>query len=699
MLNKKLLAVVIAGALGLGGCNSNNDDQTSTVAADINLRVMETTDLHTNMMDYNYYSGKEDKTIGLVRTASLINAARAEVTNSVLVDNGDLLQGSPMGDYIANRFKTDSNTLTETHPVYKAMNTLDYEVGNIGNHEFNYGLSFLEQSISGANFPYINSNVICADKDGCWDNVLFNENMFTPYIIKDKVVLDVDGNEHTIKIGYIGFVPPQVLQWDKANLEGKVEVLGIVQAANKFIPQMKAEGADIILAIPHSGIGSSENPGDPWAENATYALTNVAGIDAIFFGHSHSVFPAASYSDLPNTDVEKGLLNGIPAVMPGRWGDNLGVVDLVVRQVEGKWTVIHEESTAKARPIYDNANKIALVEGEASLRDAIEIEHQGTIEYVSQPIGVAAANMYSFLTLVQDDPTVQIVSDAQIARVKTLITDDLKDLPILSASAPFKAGGRYAEGDASQYVQVDEGNLSYKNAADLYLYPNTMVAVKATGAELKDWLECSANQFNQIDPTVSAPQNLINRAGHPTYNFDVIDGLTYKIDVTQPSKFDRDCKVVNPDANRIVDLAYTDADSKVITGDDLAAMSFVVASNNYRAFGGAFAGTGSDHVVLELPDTNRDALSAYITEQSKPNATGGYDAKVDPSADYNWDFKTIDNATVALDIRFETQDSDVADKFVADNQQRKMVKLPKTADVVSGFAIYSIDLTTPVAAK
>ena len=122
---------------------------------------------------------------------------------------------------------------------------------------------------------------------------------------------NVDGNEHTIKIGYIGFVPPQVLQWDKANLEGKVEVLGIVQAANKFIPQMKAEGADIILAIPHSGIGSSENPGDPWAENATYALTNVAGIDAIFFGHSHSVFPAASYSDLPNTDVEKGLLNGI----------------------------------------------------------------------------------------------------------------------------------------------------------------------------------------------------------------------------------------------------------------------------------------------------------------------------------------------------------------------------------------------------
>ncbi len=157
--------------------------------------------------------------------------------------------------------------------------------------------------------------------------------------------------------------------------------------------------------------------------------------------------------------------------------------------------------------------------------------------------------------------------------------------------------------------------------------------------------------------------------------------------------------MVDADANRIVDLAYTAADGTVITDDELATMSFVVASNNYRAFGCSFAGTGSDHVVLELPDTNRNALSAYITVESQPNTTGGYDAMVDPTADYNWDFKTIDNATVALDIRFETQDSAVADQFVADNQQRKMVKLPKTADVVAGLAIYSIDLTTPVAAK
>ncbi|QYK10647.1 bifunctional 2',3'-cyclic-nucleotide 2'-phosphodiesterase/3'-nucleotidase [Shewanella mangrovisoli] len=680
MLNKKLLAVMITAALGVSACGSDDEQ---IVQAD--LRVLETTDLHTNIMDFNYYSGKEDPTIGLARTASLIHAARKEAKNSVLVDNGDLLQGSPMGDYMAKV----GLQMGDVHPAYKAMNLLDYEVGNIGNHEFNYGLDFLNKSLHGAEFPYINANVYCADDNGCWNDVKKGEHLFTPYIIKEKQIVDSEGNNQTIKIGYIGFVPPQILLWDKQNLTGKVTVEDIVATAKKYVPEMKAKGADLIIAIPHSGIGSTENPGDPMAENATYALTYVDGINAILFGHSHSIFPDAKYADLPNTDVTKGLLNGVPAVMPGRWGDNLGVVDFKLERKDGKWSVL--SATTKARPIYDGATKTPLVEADAAIHDAVAAEHQGTLAFVDEPIGVAAADMYSFLTLVQDDPTVQIVSDAQIANVKAKLPEALKDLPVLSASAPFKAGGRHGTtSDADQYVQVDKGALTFKNAADLYLYPNTMVAVKATGAELKDWLECSANQFNQIDPTKTTPQELINWDGHPTYNFDVLDGLTYKIDVTQPSKFDRDCAVVNANANRIVDLSYTDASGKVFTGEEFAAKEFIVASNNYRAFGGKFAGTGSDHVVLELPDTNREALAAYITAQSQFNeTTGKYDGMVNPSADYNWDFKTI-STNVALDIRFQTQDSDKAATFIEANKQREMTKISKDE---LGFAVYRINLS------
>ncbi|MBO2611736.1 bifunctional 2',3'-cyclic-nucleotide 2'-phosphodiesterase/3'-nucleotidase [Shewanella algae] len=679
MQTKTLVTLAVAAAMGLSACGSDNKDE-PTVSVD--LRVLETTDLHTNIMDYNYYSGKEDPTIGLARTASLIHAARKEVTNTVLVDNGDLLQGSPMGDYMAKVGIADG----EVHPAYKAMNLLDYAVGNIGNHEFNYGLDFLEKSLAGAQFPYVNANVYC-DADDCWKGLKKGDNLFTPYLIKETEVKDTDGNSHKLKIGYIGFVPPQIMLWDKQNLTGKVRAESIVESAKKFVPQMKAEGADIIIAIPHSGIGSTENPGDPAAENATYALTYVDGIDAIMFGHSHSIFPDARYADLPNTDVEKGLLNGVPAVMPGRWGDNMGLVDFKLQRKDGKWTVL--SARTEARPIYDGANKTPLVEADKDIHDAVELEHQGTITFVEQPIGVAAADMFSFLTLVQDDPTVQIVSDAQIANVKAKLPEALKSLPVLSAAAPFKAGGRHSTtSDADQYVMVDKGPLTFKNAADLYLYPNTMVAVKVNGAELKDWLECSANQFNQIDPASTEPQELVNY-NHPTYNFDVIDGVTYKIDVTQPSKYDRDCALVNADASRIVDLAFTDSEGTVYTGENLAAKEFIVASNNYRAFGGKFAGTGSEHVVLELPDTNREALAAYITEQSKYNPeTDKYDAMVNPTADYNWDFKSIDTA-VALDIRFATQDSDKAANFIQANQQRTMTKL--STDEL-GFAVYRIDL-------
>ena len=686
-MNKTLLAMLISSAIGLQGCNSNDTNADDTFSAQ--LRVLETSDIHANVMDYDYYQTKMDITIGLARTASLINIARSEVDNTLLVDNGDLLQGSPMGDYVASEFN-DGNEFT-THPTHKAMNLLDYEVGNIGNHEFNYGLNFLEKAINGANFPYINANVYC--QADCWGDKEVGDNLFTPYLIKKTQLIDNSGEERSINIGYIGFVPPQILQWDKQNLDGKVTVKGIVETAEKFIPEMQAAGADIIIAIPHSGIGSSENPSDVNAENATYALTTVDGIDAIMFGHSHSVFPSAQFADIPNVDIEKGLINGIPAVMPGRWGDNLGVIDFDLAYSNQKWTI--KRATSESRQIYarnqENTN-VAVVDADKDIQDAVAIEHAATLDFVNAPIGKADSDMYSYLTLVQDDPTVQIVSNAQMQYVKDQVAasdnQSLKGLPVLSAAAPFKAGGRHSAGsDADSYVQVPSGDLTYKNAADLYLYPNTVVALKVTGAQLQDWLECSVNQFNQIDKDSSEPQYLINWQDHRTYNFDVIDGVTYKVDVTQASKFDGDCVVINPNAQRIVDLTYTDEENNQITGDQLAAQEFIIATNNYRAFGGKFAGTGSDYVVMEQPDTNRDILAAYITSETEANGT------VDPSADNNWDFLDI-NASVTLDVRFETQNSETADNFIATYGQRPLTKRVDSDEL--GFAVYNIDLTPTI---
>lgn len=640
---------VLSGMLTLAG---------PAMADTIKLRIIETTDIHTNVMDYDYYKDQPSQQIGLSRAATLVKQAREEAVNSVLVDNGDLIQGSPMGDYMAAK----GINAGEIHPVYKAMNQLDYDVGNIGNHEFNYGLEFLKNSIDGANFPYVSANVF--DKKT-------GEHYFKPYLIKTHTFKDTDGQSHEIKVGYIGFVPPQIMVWDKKNLEGKVFAEDITETAKKLVPQMKKEGADVIVAIPHSGI--STDPYKLGAENSVYYLTEVEGIDAIAFGHSHAVFPGKDFAKLQGVDNAKGTINGVTAVMPGRWGSHVGVMDLMLKEKDGKWQVV--EGQSEARPIFDKANKKSLAEADKGIVDALVDDHKGTREFVNQPIGQANDVMYSFLALVQDDPTIQIVNLAQKDYVERFIQGDpdLEGIPVLSAAAPFKVGGR--KDDPNGFTEVESGQLTFRNAADLYLYPNTLVAMKVKGKEVHEWLECSAGQFNHIDVNSTKPQSLINWDSFRTYNFDVMDGVNYQIDVTQPPKYDADCKVINPDSQRIVNLTYNGkpVDPK---------QDFIIATNNYRAYSATFPGTGPDFIAFDAPDENRSVVAAYISRISKEQG------EVTPSADNNWSFALIKSDN-KLDVRFETSPSDKAAQFIKEKGQYPMKRV--ATDEV-GFAIYQIDL-------
>lgn len=630
----------------------------ATQAATVDLRVLETTDIHSNLLDFDYYKDQPTEQFGLVRTATLIKNAEEEAPNSVLVDNGDLIQGSPLADYMAARGIHDG----ESHPAHTLMNTMGYTVGNFGNHEFNFGLDYLEQAIAGAEFPYVNANVMDATT---------GLNYFNPYIIVDTPVIDREGNPQNIKIGYIGFVPPQIMIWDKPNLTGKVTVNDITETARKFVPEMKAEGADIIIAIPHSGF--SQEPYKAMAENSVYYLSEVPGIDAILFGHSHGVFPSASFADIPGVDIEKGTINGIPAVMPGQWGDHLGVVDLVLNDDEGRWKVVDAQS--EARPIFDKASRQALVERDEDLAALIREPHAETREFVGQQIGKASDNMYSYLALIQSDPTVQIVNDAQTDYTRHFIQGDpdLEEIPVLSAAAPFKAGGR--KNAPHDFVEVEQGDLTFRNAADLYLYPNTLAVVKLTGADVVEWLECSAGMFNQIDPNNPEPQYLLNWEGFRTYNFDTISGVDYEIDLTEPAKYDVDCQVINPDANRVKSVTYN---GKPI--DPKA--PFLVATNNYRAYGGKFAGTGDAHVAFASPDENRTILANYIAKETKEKGV------VTSKAVNNWQFTPI-KSDQPLDIRFETSPSEKAETYIRENAQYPVNRI--TTDPI-GFAVYQIDL-------
>ncbi|WP_263056243.1 bifunctional 2',3'-cyclic-nucleotide 2'-phosphodiesterase/3'-nucleotidase [Pantoea agglomerans] len=629
----------------------------ATQAATVDLRILETTDLHSNMMDFDYYKDTPTEKFGLVRTATLIHAARQEVKNSLLVDNGDIIQGSPLGDYMAAKGLHEG----EIHPVYKALNTLDYSVGNLGNHEFNYGLPYLKKALAGARFPYVNANVI---------DVKSGKPLFTPYLIKSTTVVDREGKTQTLKIGYIGFVPPQIMVWDKANLQGKVRVDDITETARRYVPEMRAQGADLIIAIPHSGLSSE--PYHTMAENSVYYLSQVEGINAILFGHAHAVFPGKEFADIKGADIANGTLNGIPAVMPGMWGDHLGVVDLVLNNEGGRWQV--SSGKAQARPIYDTAAKKSLAAEDPALVKVLADDHRATREFVAKPIGKSADVMYSYLSLVQDDPTVQIVNNAQRAYVEHFIQGDpdLGRLPVLSAAAPFKAGGR--KNDPASYVEVEKGALTFRNAADLYLYPNTLVVMKVTGAQVKEWLECSAGQFNQIDPHSTKTQSLINW-DFRTYNFDVIDGVNYQIDVTQPARYDAECQLIHPEASRIRQLSWQ---GKPV--DPQA--TFLVATNNYRAYGGKFAGTGDKYIAFASPDENRSVVAAYISAETKAHG------EVQPKADNNWRLAPITSST-PLDIQFETAPGDKATGFIKQYAQYPLQ--PKGTDAI-GFALWQVNL-------
>ena len=631
-------------------------------AATVDLRIIETTDLHGNMMNYDYFKDQYIDTFGLAKTANLIHQAREEVKNSVLVDNGDLIQGSPMADYALNKGLNKG----DIHPVYKALNTLDYVVGNIGNHEFNFGLDFLQKSLAGANFPYVNANVYDAKS---------NKPFFKQYIILDKKVVDREGKQHSIKIGYIGFVPPQIMQWDKLNLEGKVIVKDITETAKKLVPEMKEQGADIIVAIPHSGV--SAEPYKALAENSVYYLSQVEGINAIMFGHSHGVFPSEDFKSLPNTDINTGNINNIPAVMPGQWGSHLGVVDLVIEGDKSNWKVVSGKS--QARPIFDSKNKKALVDADKNITKVLKDDHEGTREFVGKPIGKVSTDINSYLALIEDTSALQIISDAQIDYVKQFVQGDpdLDGLPILSAIAPFKAGGR--KNDPTAYVDVKKGDLTFRNAADIYLYPNILSAVKITGKEVKEWLECSAGVYNQIDINSSKPQYLINWDKFRTYNFDTIDGVSYEIDITKPARYDGSCQLINPESERIINLTYQ---QKTIDPNQ----AFLIATNNYRAYTGAFPGTGGKNVKFNSPDDLRVILSAYITNYTKKQG------QVDVTVDNNWRIAPITSQT-NLDIRFESSPTDEAKTYI-ETHSLYPTKFVEKDNL--GFGVYQLNLQAPI---
>ena len=422
--------------------------------------------------------------------------------------------------------------------------------------------------------------------------------LFPPYVILKRRVHATDAQgqpvQRDLRIGLIGFTPPQIMLWDKRWLDGKLATVAMLDAAKRWVPQMRKAGADLVLVISHGGLDASAYRTD--MENANYyLLRDVPGIDGLLMGHSHQAFPDATSKspgfNAPGVDKTTGLVHGVPAVMAGFWGKYLGVIKLELAHDGKRWQVDKTATRVEARP-----TRLAdgqYVAADESLRTLVAAEHSQAQAYVRTPIGRGDFGMSSYFADVGDVSAIQPVNMAQAAYVKQYLAlnrPDLAGLPVLSVSAPFKSGFAGPQ----DYTDIPSGPLAINNAADLYLYPNTLHAVKVTGAGLKAWLESAARRFNRIDPAKLEPQELV--ASFPGYNFDMVSSpdVSYLIDVSQPI------------GQRIKNLTF-----KGKPMDDNAA--FIVATNNYRASGGGgFPGLDGSATVVAATDTNREVVINYV---------------------------------------------------------------------------------------
>jgi len=575
-------------------------------ATRLQLRLLATSDLHAQILPWDDLSDRPAPERGLAQIASLVAKARAEVANSLLLDNGDFLNGSPLADHVANHHRR-----SDVHPMIAAMNRLGYDAATLGNHEFSNGLPVLRRALRQARFPIVATNL---------DRITANgRRPFLPRgVIIERDLADQYGCLHRLRIGILGFLPPQTALWERRHMAGKLTVHDILATARTAVPRFRRAGADLVIALSHSGLGQDQD-GQP-AENISSALSEMPGIDAVIAGHTHELYPQ------PDTVAPLR-----PLVMPGFFGSHLGVIDLNLATQGGKWTVRGHE--VHLRPVATRDMSSGTITAQVAADPVIAAQAAADLTSMRQravrPIGQTALDLTSYFSLIGHSAVLTLLADAQREYMaRALAGHPAADLPMLVAVSPFKAGGR---GGPSNYTAIAPGPLTGRNIADLYIHPNSPIALKVSGADLRLWLERSVSLFRQIQPG-RADQMLID-SDFPAYNFDMIHGLNYTVDLSPPPRHDCTGQIINPTTQRITDLTYQ---GRPLNPDQ----TFVLVTNSYRAAGGAgFAGTDPAQVVMEDSRPLRMVLQDHVARSPI----------IAPQAAATWRFKPMPGTTVLFD--------------------------------------------------
>ncbi|MFF5368660.1 bifunctional metallophosphatase/5'-nucleotidase [Streptomyces sp. NPDC013187] len=550
--------------------------------------VLGTTDLHGNVFNWDYFTDKEfdDKDhndVGLAKVSTLVNRVRAEKgrRNTLLIDAGDTIQGTQLSYYYA---KVDPITATggPVHPMAQAMNAMGYDAAALGNHEFNYGIPVLRKFEQQCDFPLLGANALDAKT---------LRPAFAPYSMHR--LRTPHGRD--VKVAVLGLTNPGIAIWDKANVQGKMTFPGLEEQAAKWVPKLRSMGADVVIVSAHSGSSGTSSYGDqlPYIENAAALVAEqVPGIDAILVGHAHTEIP--EYFVANKKTGKKVVLSE-----PLKWGQRLTLFDFELVWEKGCWKV----ETVGAKVLNSNT-----VEEDPKITKLLTDEHEKVVAYVNQVIGTNAAEMTSTEAPYKDVPIIDLINHIQADTVKqALAGTEYAALPVLSQAACF-----------SRSARIPAGQVTIRDVAGLYVFENTLEARLMTGAQMKAYLEYSANYFVQTAPGAAVdPAKLTNANGTPDYNYDVVSGLSYEIDIAKPA------------GSRVTNVRF---EGQPLADD----AKFVFAVNNYRANGGGnFPHVAAAQLLWSNSDEIRNTMIAWVKAKGS----------IDPAAFAAVDWKLTRNGT------------------------------------------------------
>ncbi|API91671.1 MULTISPECIES: bifunctional UDP-sugar hydrolase/5'-nucleotidase [Virgibacillus] len=442
----------------------------------VHLTIVYTSDIHGHIMPINYGTNEEAAS-GLARYATAVKQIRSTSNNVIVLDNGDLIQGTPlMTYYVKQRATTDIN------PMIQAMNHIGIDAGVIGNHEFNYGKTILQAAIEQSNFPWLAANVI---------DVETNEPKYgPPYLIKT-----IQGG---IKVAIIGVTTHYIPNWESPEHISGIRFNDAFETVQSLVPYVRQnEKPDLVVVSYHGGFERDIETGEATeaitGENQGHAMCQIDGIDVLLTGHQHRELT--------------GKINDVLVIQSGNNGSFYGKVDVQFTKSTHGWEVTNKQA---------HLQSLEHTSPDADILHMTEKLETSTQQWLDQPIGYIKGEMTiddPFQVRIDKHPFIEFIQKVQMEASGA----DISVTALLNNTS---------KGFTS--------TVTMRDVVANYMYPNTLVVLELQGKDIKAALEKSAAYFT-LDESGSIMVNPAFEKPKPQhYNYDMWEGITYTINVAKP---------------------------------------------------------------------------------------------------------------------------------------------------------------------